>query len=120
MLHSWLALTFQAARLTWEAQGAIALRLIELADGGGAAQSKAMSAERVATSAEAQPVAATTAVATTAVPKDRNGASAGEKVSNTPKKKVRATKRKAFEVTSSLRQPALASHWTRWFTARIC
>jgi hypothetical protein len=85
MLHPWLALTFQAARLTWEAQGAIAFRLTELADGGAAAQSKAMSAERVATSAEAQPVAATTAVATTAVPKDRNGASAGKKVSNAPK-----------------------------------
>jgi hypothetical protein len=50
MLNPWLALTFQAARLTWEAQGAMALRLMKLADGGTAAQSKAngMSAEKVA------------------------------------------------------------------------
>jgi hypothetical protein len=94
MLNPWLALTFQAARLTWEAQGAMALQLMKLADGGSAAQSNARSAERVATSAEAQPVAAITTITTTAVPKDRNGASAGKKVSNTLKKKVRTNKRR--------------------------
>jgi hypothetical protein len=92
MLNPWLALTFQAARLTWEAQGAMALRLMKLADGGTAAQSKAngMSAEKVAAPAEAQAVA----VAATRVRKGRNGAPAGKKVSNTPKKKVRAHERR--------------------------
>jgi hypothetical protein len=95
MLNPWLALTFQAARLTWEAQGAMALRLMKLADGGTAAQSKAngMSAEKVAAPAEAQAVAAP-AVAATTVRKGRNGAPTGKKVSNTPKKKVRANERR--------------------------
>jgi hypothetical protein len=99
MLNPWLALTFQAARLTWEAQGAMALRLMRLADEGTAAQSKAngMSAEKVAAPAEAQAVAATTvaatAVAPTTVRKGRNGAPTGKKISNTSKKKVRANER---------------------------
>jgi hypothetical protein len=95
MLNPWLALTFQAARLTWEAQGAMALRLMRLADGGTAAQSKAngMSAEKVAAPAEAQAVAAT-AVAPTTVRKGRNGAPTGKKISNTSKKKVRANERR--------------------------
>jgi hypothetical protein len=95
MLNPWLALTFQAARLTWEAQGAMALRLMKLADGGTAAQSKAngMSAEKVAAPAEAQAVAAP-AVAATTVRKGRNGTPIGKKVSNTSKKKVRANERR--------------------------
>jgi hypothetical protein len=85
--------TFQAARLTWGAQGAMALRLMKLANGGTAAQSKAngMSTEKVAASAEAQPVAVT-AVPTTAVLNGCNGAPTGKNVSNTSKNKVRANK----------------------------
>jgi hypothetical protein len=99
MLNPWLALTFQAARLTWEAQGAMALRLMTLADGGSAALSKAngMSAEKVAAPVEAQAVAAA-AIAATTVRKGRNGAPTGSKVSNTSKntskKKVRANERR--------------------------
>src|SRR4029450_10650707 len=96
MLNPWLALTFQAARLTWEAQGAMALRLMKLADGGTTAQSKAngMSAEKVAAPAEAQAVAAA-AIAATTGRKGRNGAPTGKKkVSNPPKKKVRANERR--------------------------
>jgi hypothetical protein len=95
MLNPWIALTFQAARLTWEAQGAVALRLMKLADGGTGAQSKAngMSAEKVAAPAEAQAVAAA-AVAATTVLEGRNGAPNGKNVSSTSKKKVRANKRR--------------------------
>jgi hypothetical protein len=77
MLNPWLALTFQAARLTWEAQGAMALRLMKLAGGGTPAQSEAngMGAEMVRAPAEAQPVAAT------AMQKGRNGAPTGKKMS---------------------------------------
>jgi hypothetical protein len=87
MLNPWLAMTFQAARLTWEAQGVMALRLMKLAGGNAAAQSEAngMSAEKVAALADAQPVAAP------ALRAGRNGARTGNKV---PKKKVRANKRK--------------------------
>jgi hypothetical protein len=100
MLNPWLALTFQAARLTWEAQGAMALRLMRLADGGTAAQSKAngMGAEKVAAPAEAQAVAAAAvaapAAAATTVRKGRNGPPTGKKVSNTSRKKVRANERR--------------------------
>jgi hypothetical protein len=94
MLNPWLALTFQAARLTWEVQGAMALGLMKLADGGTGAQSKAngMSAEKVAAPAEAQAVAAT-AVAAATVRKGRNGAPTGKKVSNTSKR-VRANEQR--------------------------
>jgi hypothetical protein len=95
MLNPWLALTFQAARLTWEAQGAMALRLMRLADGGTAGQSKAngISAEKVTAPAEAQAVAAA-AVAATTVRKGRNGAPTGKNVSNTSRKKVRFNERR--------------------------
>jgi hypothetical protein len=96
MLNSWFALTFQAARLTWEAQGAMALRLMKLAGGGTPTQSEAigMSAEKVRAPAEAQPVAATS------MRKGRNGAPTGKKVSNTSKKKVRAKERKPSGLSS--------------------
>jgi hypothetical protein len=96
MLNPWLALTFQAARMTWDAQSAMALRLMKLADGGTVAQSKAngMSAEKVAAPAEAQAVAAAAIVATKVLRKGRNGAPIGKKVSNASKKKVRANERR--------------------------
>jgi hypothetical protein len=95
MLNPWIALTFQAARLTWEAQGAMALRFMKLADGGTGAQSKTngMSAEKVAAPTEAQAVAAA-AVAATTVQERCNGAPTGKNVSNTSRKKVRANKRR--------------------------
>src|SRR4051794_2502919 len=90
MLNPWLALTFQAARLTWEAQGAMALRLMKLAGGGAPTRAEAngMSAEKVRAPAETQPVAATS------MRKGRNGAPTGKKVSNTSKEKVRAKERR--------------------------
>lgn len=41
MLNPWLAFSFQAARLGWEAQNAIAVRLMGLAGGGAERQPKA-------------------------------------------------------------------------------
>ena len=55
MLNPWLALSFQAARLGWEAQNVMALRLMRLAGGGTAGQSEAhlMVTEKVAALTEA-------------------------------------------------------------------
>jgi hypothetical protein len=92
MLNPWLALTFQAARLTWETQGEMALRLMKLAGAGTAAQADAngmsAEAEKVAALVEAQPVAAT--AVREGHKRGRTGHRTGNKV---PKTKVRANKR---------------------------
>jgi hypothetical protein len=90
MLNPWLALTFQAARLTWEAQSVTALRLMKLAGGGAAAQSEpsGMSGEKIDALPEVP------AVAAAAVREGSNGARTGKKVSHTSKKKVGANKRR--------------------------
>ncbi len=90
MLDPWLALTFHAARLTWDAQGVMALRLMKLAGGGPAAQSEAgaMISEKVAAFFEAQ------AVAATAVLGGSSGARSATMVLNVYGRKVRANKRR--------------------------
>ena len=64
MWSSWLALSVNAARLGWEAQAVIALRLMRLANGGTRAQTEAqrMMTEKIAALAEAQREAAAVAV----------------------------------------------------------
>ena len=59
MLNAWLSLSFQAARLGWDAQNVMALRFIRLAEGGASGQSEAylMVTEKVAALAEATAVA---------------------------------------------------------------
>jgi hypothetical protein len=90
MFNPWLALTFQASRLAWDAQGVITLRLMRLAGGGAAAQSEAsgMITEKVAAFLEAQ------AVTTAAVLKGSSGAHTVKRVLNIYKKNVRANKRR--------------------------
>jgi len=90
MFNPWLALTFQAARLTWEAQGVMALRMMKLAGGGCAAQSEAsvMIPEKGATFSEAQ------VVANSAVLGGSNGARTAKNVLNVYKNKVRSNKRR--------------------------
>jgi hypothetical protein len=90
MLNPWLALTFQATRLTLEAQSMMALRLMKLAGGGAAAQSEAngIGAEKVTALPEVP------AVAAAAVREGSNGAPTGKKVLNSFKTKIRAKKRK--------------------------
>lgn len=63
MWNAWFALSAQAARLGWEAQGVMALRLMRLAQGGprGQAEAQRMVTEKVAALTEAQ--AAVTAAA---------------------------------------------------------
>ena len=86
MLNSWLALSFQAARLGWDAQNVMALRFIRLADGGASGQSEAylMVTEKVAALAEATAVAI----------KGGKGNEVAKMVLNVYQKRVRRNKRR--------------------------
>jgi hypothetical protein len=88
MWNPWLAMTFQASRLTWDAQCVVRLRLMKLAAGGPAAASEASSmiTEKVAAFLEAQ------AVATAAVLEGSNGAHTVKNVLNIYVKTVQANK----------------------------
>jgi hypothetical protein len=90
MLNPWFALSFQAARLGWEAQSVMALRLIRLAGGGASGRSEArlMVTEKMTALAEAQTAATTVAI------KDGNGREVAKKVLNVYKKRVRGNKRR--------------------------
>jgi hypothetical protein len=94
MLNPWLAFPFQAARLGWEAQNVMALRLMRLAGGGAAGQPQAhlTGTEKVAAkvAAPAKAHAAGTAVAV----KSRNGRDVAKKVTRGHKKRVRGNKRR--------------------------
>ena len=90
MWSSWLALSVNAARLGWEAQAVIALRLMRLANGGTRAQTEAqrMMTEKIAALAEAQRGAA--AVAVTGGDSRR----VAKKVLGVYRKRVRANRRR--------------------------
>jgi hypothetical protein len=88
--NAWCALSFQAARLGWEAQSVMALRMMRLASQGGHGQSEAhrMVTEKVAALAEAQGAASAAAIS--------GGGSyrVAKKVLGVYKKRVRANKRR--------------------------
>jgi hypothetical protein len=88
MWNSWVALSFEAARLGWEAQSVIALRLMRLATGGVSGRSEAglMVTEKVLALAEAQSAIATVAI------QGGNGQDAARKVVRVYKKRVRGNK----------------------------
>jgi hypothetical protein len=90
MLNPWLAFSFQAARLGWEAQNVMAFRLMRLAGGGPAGQSEAhrIGAEKAAVLDNVP--APRTAVAV----KGGNGRGAAKKVTRVPKKRIRGSKRR--------------------------
>jgi hypothetical protein len=105
MWNAWLALTFQASRLTWDAQGVIGLRLMKLAGGGPAAASEASSMiiEKVAAFSEAQ------AAALASVLGGRNGAHAMMSVLNVYEKNVRANRRRLSSNVSIGLRPTLST-----------
>jgi len=88
--NAWCALSLQAARLGWEAQGVIALRMMRLATqrAGGQTEAPRMVTEKVAALAEAQATAAAAVVKGT---KDHHVA---KKVLGVYKKRVRANRRR--------------------------
>jgi hypothetical protein len=91
MFNPFVTISFQAARLGWETQNLMALRLMRLAGGGLASQSEAhpINTEKRAALTKAQ--TAGTAVAV----KGRNGRDvASKKVTRVYKKRVRGKKRR--------------------------
>jgi hypothetical protein len=90
MLNPWLAFSFQAVRLGWEAQNVMALRLMRLAGGDAPGQSEAhlMVTEKVAALTEAH------IAGTTAAVKGGNGLNVAKKVMSVYKKRVRGNKRR--------------------------
>ena len=89
MFNPWLALSLKAVQMGVEAQSVIALRMLRLATGGARMEAEArMVTDRVAAAAEAQAVAAVSAL---------SGRSPHVVVSKAPrvvKKRVRANKRR--------------------------
>jgi hypothetical protein len=90
MLNPWIEFSFQAARLGWEAQNVIALRLLRLARGGAIGRSEAglLITEKLSALSEAQTAAASAAI------KGGNGRQVATKVMKVYKNRVRANKRR--------------------------
>jgi hypothetical protein len=89
MFNPWIALGFSAARLGWEAQNVMALRLMRMAAGRiGPTEAGLMITEKIAAATEAQ------AVATTFVLEGGNGHMAAKKIIDVYKKRVRSNKRR--------------------------
>jgi hypothetical protein len=88
--NAWCALSVQAARLGWEAQSVIALRMMRLASPGAGGQTEArrMVTEKVAALAEAQ------AVVAAAVIKGAKDHHVAKKVLGVYRKRVRANQRR--------------------------
>ena len=88
--NAWCALSLQTARLGWEAQSVIALRLMRMAtqNPGNQTEARRMVTEKVAALGEAQ------AVAATAVIKGGKSHRVAKKVMGVYKKRVRANKRR--------------------------
>jgi hypothetical protein len=85
MLNPWLAITFQAMRLGFEAQNAVTLRLMRLVGDASKTEARSMVADKAATPPGAQEAA--TKVASDS---DRRR----EAVTKVHKKRVRANKRR--------------------------
>jgi hypothetical protein len=89
MYGSWIKLSLNTARLAWEAQNVIALRLMRLAAGRiGPTEAGLMITEKIAAATEVH------AVATTFALEGGNGHTAAKKIINVYKKRVRANKRR--------------------------
>jgi len=90
VLNSWIAMSWEAARLGWEAQSVIMLRMMKLALGGARGQKEArrMLQEKIAAAGEAA-IAATSAAASAG-----SQSTATRKVLRVYKKRVRANKRR--------------------------
>ena len=88
--NAWCALSLQTARLGWEAQNVIALRLMRMAARGSGRQTEArrMVTEKVAALAEAQTAAATVVI------KGGKSHRVAKKVLGVYKKGVRANRRR--------------------------
>ena len=91
MLNPWFAITFQAARLGFEAQNAAALQLMRLVGGTSKTEVRGMVADKIAAPPVVQAAAAPPVVqaAATKLASDGDGS-----VNKVHKKRVRANKRR--------------------------
>jgi hypothetical protein len=92
--NEWCALSLQTARLGWEAQGVIALRLMRLAAQGSGSQTEArrMVTEKVAALVEAQAAAAAATI------KGGKSHRAAKKIVGVYRKRVRANRRRLTRI----------------------
>jgi hypothetical protein len=90
MLNPWFDVSLEAARLAWEAQTVMALRIMRVTAGGapGRSETNKMVTEKVAALVEAQ------AAATVGAIQGKSGPVVARKVLNVYKKRVRGNKRR--------------------------
>jgi hypothetical protein len=90
MANPWFGLSLQAARLAWEAQTVMALRMMRMAAGGaqGRSETSRLVTEKVAALVEAQ------AAATVGAVQGKSGPVVARKVLNVYKKRVRGNRRR--------------------------
>jgi hypothetical protein len=94
MLNPWFAITFQAARLGFEAQNAAALQLMRLVGGTSKTEVRGMVADKIAAPPVVQAAAAPPVVQAAATKVASDGGRRRESVNKTHKKRSRANKRK--------------------------
>jgi hypothetical protein len=97
MLNPWFAITFQAARLGFEAQNAAALQLMRLVGGTSKTEVRGMVADKIAAPPDVPAAAAPPVVQAAATKLASDGARRRESVNKVHKKRSRANKRKRFK-----------------------
>jgi hypothetical protein len=94
MLNPWFAITFQAARLGFEAQNAAALQLMRLVGGTSKTEVRGMVADKIAAPPVVQAAAAPPVVQAVATKVASDGGRRREPVNKVHQKRSRANKRK--------------------------
>jgi len=97
MLNPWFAITFQAARLGFEAQNAAALQLMRLVGGTSKTHVRDMVADKIAAPPDVPAAPAPPVVQTAATKLASKGARRHESVNKAHKKRSRANKRKRLK-----------------------
>jgi hypothetical protein len=97
MFNPWFAITFQAARLGFEAQNAAALQLMRLVGGTSKTEVRGMVADKIAAPPDVPAAAAPPVVQAAATKLASDGARRRESVNKVHKKRSRANKRKRFK-----------------------
>jgi hypothetical protein len=96
MLNPWFAITFQAARLGFEAQNAAALQIMRLVGGTSKTHVRGMEADKIAAPPDVPAAAAPPVVQTTATKLASDGARRRESVNKAHKKRSGSNKRKRY------------------------
>jgi hypothetical protein len=97
MLNPWFAITFEAARLGFEAQNAAALQLMRLVGGTSKTEARGMVTDEIAAPPDVPAAAAPPVVQAAATKLASDGARRRESVNKVHKKRSHANKRKRFK-----------------------